>query len=98
MAEYKQPKTRIRKVEDGFGVKYFPEYRVVLIPRILWSWEPILGKIDNPEYTETCYEAEWRVDGFLFQRRHSWHMGREYGQKKKVKRKTTIIEYPQEGW
>lgn len=94
MTEYKQPKTRIRKVEDGYGVKYYPEYLEVLIPIILQEWMPIRARVDDPEYTPTFYEAACRIDTFLVQEKQRWDEHVEREKKKKVKKKTTIIKYP----
>ena len=65
MAEYKQPKTRIKVVEDGNGARYYPQYLIVLIPFMLWGWESIYGELGNPEHTPTLDEAKGRIDEYL---------------------------------
>jgi len=94
MTKYKQPKTRIRKVEDGFGVKYYPEYLEVLIPIILQEWVPIRVQVDDSEYTPTFYEAACRIDKFLVREKQLWDEYVERERKKKEKKRTTIIKYP----
>lgn len=94
MAKYKQPKTRIRKVEDGFGVKYYPQYLVVLVPFVLWGWEPICEELENPEYLPTLDEAKGRIDRFLTRHKSYWLSDIEWKARKKVKKKVRIIDYP----
>lgn len=91
MAEYKHPKTRIKVVEDGNGVRYYPQYLIF----ILRGWEPIYEELGNPEHLPTLDEAKGRVDRFLLRRKHYWASDIE--RKARIKdKKVSVIDYPQE--
>ena len=94
MTEYKQPKTRIKVVEDGNGVRYYPQYLIVLIPFIWWGWESIYGELENPEYLPTLDEAKERIDVFLIRQKHYWFSDIERKARMKVKKKVSVIDYP----
>lgn len=94
MAEYKQPKTRVKVVEDGFGKKFYPQYHVVFIPLLLQGWEPILGGIGNEEYVPSLGCAQERIEEFLRADKHYWASELEKKARKKVKKKVSIIKYP----
>lgn len=94
MAEYKQPKTRIKVVEDGFGKKFYPQHYVVFIPLLLQGWEPIFGDIGNKGYVHSLGCAQERIDEFLRMDRHYWAPELEKKARKKLKKKVSIIKYP----
>lgn len=94
MAEYKQPKTRIKVVEDGFGVRYYPQYLVVVIPFILWEWMPINEELGDPNHIPTLDEAKGRIDRFLTRHKRYWLSDIERRALMKVKKKARIIDYP----
>lgn len=94
MAEYKQPKTRIKVVEDGWGIRYYPQYLIVLIPFILGEWHPIYEELENTEYVPTMGEARGRVDRFLQRRKHHWISDIERKARMKVKKNVSVIKYP----
>ena len=93
MDEYKQPKTRIKAVEDGNGARYYPQYLIVLIPFIWWGWETIYEEIGNPEYLPTLDEAKGRIDEFLIRQKRYWLSDIERRARIKVK-KVSVIDYP----
>ena len=94
MAEYKHPKTRIKVVEDGSGVKYYPQYLSVLIPFVVWEWVAIYEELGNPEHLPTLDEAKGRIDRFLPRQKQYWLSDIERKARMKVKKKVTIIKYP----
>lgn len=94
MTEYKQPKTRIKVVEDGNGVRYYPQYLYVLIPFILWEWVAIYEELENPEHLPTLDEAKGRIDRFLPRQKQYWLSDIERKARKKVKKKVSVIDYP----
>lgn len=87
MTEYKAPKTRIKVVEDGDG----PQHLVVIIPFILWGWEPIYGDIGNPEHLPTLGEAKGRIDRLTRHKRY-WLSDIEWKARKKAKKKVSVID------
>lgn len=94
MAEYRQPKTRIKVVEDGGGVRYYPQYLVRILPFLLWGWEPIYEELGNPEHLPTLDEAKGRIDRFLPRHKHYWLSEIERKARMKVKKKVSVIDYP----
>jgi len=94
MAEYKAPKTRIKVVEDGNGVRYYPQHLVVIIPFILWGWEPIREKLVDPNHLPTLDEAKGRIDKFLAGHKRYWLSDIEWKARKKAKKKGSVIDYP----
>lgn len=94
MKKYKQPETRIKVVEDGYGKRFYPQYHVVFIPFLLQGWEPILGGIGNEEYVRSLGCAQERVEEFLRSDKHRWDYELEKKARKKVKKKVSIIKYP----
>lgn len=94
MAEYKQPRTRIKVVEDGNGVRYYPQHLIVIIPFVLWEWVTIYEDMKNRDYVATLDEAKGRIDRFLARRKDSWISGIEKKARKKVKKKVSVIDYP----
>lgn len=94
MSEYKKPKTRIKVVEDGNGVRYYPQYLVILIPFILWEWMPVYEELENPEHTPTLDEAKGRIDRFLPRHKNYWLSDIERKARMKVKKKVSVIDYP----
>ena len=94
MAEYKQPKTRIKVVEDGCGVRYYPQYLIVLIPLVLWEWMPIYEELENPEHLPPLDEAKGRIDRFLTRHKRYWLSDIEWKARKKAKKRARIIDYP----
>lgn len=94
---YKQPDTRIKHVSDGFGDRYYAQYKIVIIPFLLQGWDSIRQHIDQKDYSLSLYDAQLRIDKFLERDRKLWEKGFNNLRKKKIKKKTTIIKYPQEG-
>lgn len=94
MKEYKQPKTRIKVVEDGYGKKFYPQCYVVLIPFLLQGWEPVFEDIGNEEYVPSLGCAQERIDEFLRIDKQWWDSELEKKARKKVKKKVSIIKYP----
>lgn len=93
MSEYKQPKTRIKVVEDGCGVRYYPQHLIVMIPFLWWEWHPIYEELGNPEHLPTLDEAKGRIDRFLLRRKHYWASDIERKVRMKGK-KVRVIDYP----
>lgn len=94
MKQYKQPKTRIKEVRDGWGVIYYAQYQLVFIPHVLWEWNNITGNLGDKEYVGTMYEAKLRVDDFLEREHRWWALDIEEKAKKRVKKKVKYIDYP----
>ena len=94
MTECRRPKTRIKVVEDGNGVRYYPQHLVVLIPFVIWEWMPIYGDIGNPEHLPTLDEAKGRIDMFLIRHKRYGLSDIKRKARKKVKKKVSVIDYP----
>lgn len=94
MAEYRQPKTRIKVAEDGGGVRYYPQHLVVILPFILWEWLPINEELADPSHLPTLDEAKGRIDRFLTRHKSYWLSDIERKARMKVKKRVTVIDYP----
>lgn len=94
MAEYKHPKTRIKVVEDGNGVIYYPQYLSVLIPFVIWEWMPIHERLGDSSYLPTLDEAKGRIDRFLTRHKNHWLSDIEWKARMRVKKKVSVIDYP----
>lgn len=94
MSEYRPPKTRIKVVKDGGGMRYYPQHLVVLIPFILWGWEPINEELGDPNHLPTLDEAKGRIDRFLTRHKQYWFSDIERKARMKVKKKVSVIDYP----
>lgn len=77
MKEHKQPKTRIRRVKDGNGERFYAQYKLVLIPFVLQGWENIIRCIGNPDAVATLEEAKQRIDDFLESDYKYWQKDQE---------------------
>lgn len=94
MKQYKQPKTRIKVVEDGWGTRYYPQYHIVFIPFLLQGWECIIEELGNPDFVGSLGEAKGRIDRFLLRHKRRWESNLEEKSKKTVKKKVKYIDYP----
>ena len=94
MKPYKARETRIKRVMDNQGERYCSQYKVVLIPHILWEWQSIVTRLDDSDYTSTLEEAKIRVDKFLLKDHYLWACVVEKEARKKVKREVEYIKYP----
>ena len=94
MKEYKQPKTRIKRVKDGNGEMFYAQYKLVLIPFVLQGWENIIRQIGNPDAVPTLEEAKQRIDDFLKSNYRYWQQDQERLKRKKIKKEVEYIKYP----
>lgn len=94
MKQYKQPKTRIKRVKDENGERFYAQYKLVLIPFVLQGWENIIRRIGNPDAVPTLEEAKQRVDDFLESDYKYWQNDQERIKRKKIKKEVEYIKYP----
>ena len=98
MKEYKQPETRIKRVKDEKGERFYPQYHLVLIPLLWQGWENILIELHNEEYVYTLDEAKARVDTFLTNWKYRWACDIEKAARKKilaqVRKEVEYFKYP----
>lgn len=94
MTEYRPPRTRIKVEEDGWGIRYYPQFLIFIIPFVLWEWVNIYEEIENPEYLPTLDEAKGRVDRFLIRQKDYWLSDIEKKARMKVEKKVSVIDYP----
>ena len=62
MSEYRQPETRIKRVKDGQGQRYYAEYKQVIIPYIWWEWQYTRPSLCDKEFTWSLREAKERIE------------------------------------
>ena len=94
MKQYKQPKTRIKRMKDENGERFYAQYKLVLIPFVLQGWENIIRRIGNPCAVPTLEEAKQRVDDFLESDYKYWQNDQERIKRKKIKKEIEYIKYP----
>lgn len=94
MKEYKQPETRIKVVTQGSDVKYYPQYKQVIIPNFWWEWHPCLNDIANHEFTRDIENAKERVDIWIIRDRLYHYENLEKDRIKNSKEEIIYIKYP----
>lgn len=94
MKEYVQPETRIKRVKDKDGERFYSQYKVVLIPYLIWWWENIEVWIGKGEYLLDLDDAKLRIDTYLLRHKANWRGTQLEAQKKKVKKEVEYIKYP----
>lgn len=92
MSTYKQPETRIKRVKDDKGQRYYAEYKQIIIPHIWWEWQ--YTRLCDKEFTLSLREAKERIDQFLLKSKYRWACDIEKVERKKVKREIEYIKYP----
>lgn len=90
MKEYKAPQTRIKVVEQGGEVKYYPQYKQVVVPNLWEEWHPVYNNIEASEFVDSPSQAKGRIDIFL-KRQEDFHY--EELEKDKVKRAKINVSY-----
>lgn len=90
MKEYKAPQTRIKIVEQGGEVKYYPQYKIVIIPKVWEEWQPIYNNIEACGFATSLNQAKDRIYIFL-KRQETYHY--EKLEKDKVKRAKINVSY-----
>lgn len=93
MSEYRQPETRIKRVKDGQGQRYYAQYKMVLIPYILWEWYDTAPFV-SCGYTNSLVEAKDWVDKFLVKDKQRWDFYRQKSARSKIKKEVEYIKYP----
>ena len=94
MKEYEQPETRIKRVKDVDGERFYAQYKQIIIPYIWWEWQNTRPCIESKEYTNSLEVAKERVDGFLFKSKKQWYEYQDYKERKKMKPEIEYIKYP----
>lgn len=56
------PETRIRVVEQYKDIRYYPEYKQVIIPHLWWEWHSARVGIEDKDYLFSQIAAEWRIN------------------------------------
>jgi len=93
MREYRQPETRIKRVKDEKGQRYYAEYKQVIIPYIWWEWQYTRPSLCDKEFTWSLREAKERIDQFLLKSKHQWACDIEKAEQKRNK-EIEYIKYP----
>ena len=94
MKEYKQPATRIKRIKDGKGERFYAQYKQEIIPHIWWEWQNTRPSLEDFHYTTTLDEAKWRIGSFLERSRANWDEYIRVTHWPKVKKEVEYIEYP----
>lgn len=95
MKEYKQPETRIKRVLDEKGERFYAQYKQVIIPHILWEWQNTRESLEDEHFVCTLDAARARVDRFLEKSKHQWACDIERAERKKrIKKEVEYIKYP----
>lgn len=94
MKEYKAQETRIKVVTQGNEIKYYPQYKLVIIPHIWWEWYPCMNDIADQEFTRYLSEAKRTIDIWLTRQVIMYYEDLEISKIKSSKRTVTYINYP----
>lgn len=94
MKEYKQPDTRIKVVTQGSDVKYYPQYKQVIIPYIWWEWNSTINQFLEEPWTFDLQHAKKSIDDFLERDKEYWFEESIREERKKEKTKVEYIKYP----
>ena len=94
-SEYKPPETRIRQVTEGrFRTRYYPEYKLVVIPWLWEEWRPARVNIGDSEWCASLEEAKQKIDKCI--QWWAWCHACEVEKKARKKAGTLVsfIKYP----
>lgn len=95
MTRYKKPQTRIKRVKDHNGIRYYAQYRQVIIPHLWREWYNIRSNFDDKDFTLTLDSAKSLITWFLDRDKHRWASAIERKERKRrIKKKVEFIEYP----
>ena len=94
MEGYKQPRTRIKRVRDSKGERFYPQYKQVIIPFLWEEWQPTYTSIEEKEYTIYLETAKQRIDNWLMQDYDYYVSELNKSSKPKVKKEVEYIDYP----
>lgn len=94
MAEYKQPETRIKRVKDCNGERFYAQYKQVIIPRLWWEWQSTRPLLEDDDYSLSLEDAKLRIDKFLAKSKWQWASTIERAALKKIKPEVEYIKYP----
>jgi hypothetical protein len=94
MNNYKQPQTRIKRVKDGDGERFYAQHKQLIIPNVWWEWQDTRQSLFDNHYADSLDEAKERIDNFLRKDKHEWASRIEQAARKKVKKEVEIIDYP----
>lgn len=92
--DYKQWATRIKRVKDGKGERFYAQYKQEIIPYIWWEWQNIRPSLGDDFHTTTLDEAKRRIDSFLERSRANWEGYLRMKYRPKVKKEVEYIKYP----
>lgn len=94
MKAYKQPETRIKRVKDHKGERFYAQHKQVIIPHIWWEWQDT-RQICDEYYADSLQDAKECIDSFLRKSKHHWASSIETTERKKrIKKEVEIIDYP----
>lgn len=94
MKEYKAPQTRIKVVEQGGEVKYYPQYKQVVVPNLWEEWHPALNHIHACEFTSYLDVAKDTIDTWLERQAIFHHEQQEKDKIKRAKINVSYLDYP----
>lgn len=94
MKEYKQPKTRIKRVKDSKGERFYPQYLQVIIPLLWEEWCEVYTSIDQKDYTIHLETAKQRIDEWLIREYSNYCSELVRNSKSKIKKEVEYIKYP----
>lgn len=90
------PETRIRVLEQYKDIRYYPEYKMVLIPYIWEEWHSARVNFDDKDYLFTQVEAEQRIDSCIEWWKDCRVRDEERLIRKKQGKRVWFIKYPEE--
>lgn len=94
MKQYEQPQTRIKRVKDHNGERFYAQYKQVIIPHIWWEWQNTRESLDDEDYAVCLMHAKHRINVFLRKSLYQWACEVETDERKKVKKEVEYIQYP----
>lgn len=94
MTEYKQPETRIKRVKEHNGERFYAQYKQVIIPHLWWEWQNTRPLLEDDDYSLSLEDAKDRIDQFLRKSKRQWTSDIEQAERRKIKPEVEYIKYP----
>lgn len=95
MKQYKQPETRIKRVKDYSGEKFYAQYKIAIIPYIWWEWHNTRPNIEDLDFAFSLEEAKFRVDLCLDRFKNCWESELQVEESlRAIKKEVEYIDYP----
>lgn len=94
MKKYKQPKTRIKRVKDGNGERFYAQYKQVIVPYLWWEWQTWRESFEDDFHFPSLEDAKEALDKFLRRSKTQWILYHLQKVKPKIKKEVEYIKYP----